>query len=107
MAENKPKGGSVVFGIVLSTAAWLLSSAAVAAAPLLNPNSPGRPMTLARFFNDAVQIGLNSGILWLMLIIAAAKIALDGGNKAAIKFVVASFFIFLVVVGGCYGMMVR
>lgn len=104
--ETNPEGGRFSYGFLLSIPAWILAAFVTAVIPILiNLSSIPKNEILGSIFGGALWIGIFSLIIWLPLAFIAGNIAKNQGNQAVKKFVLSSFFVFLMVVGGCFGVL--
>ncbi len=104
--ETKPESGRFSYGLLLMIPAWILAAIVTSAIPLLiNLSTIPKNEILGNFLQGVLGIALFSLIIWLPLAIIAGNIAKNQGNQAVKKFILSSFFVFLLVVGGCFGVL--
>lgn len=111
MEENKPKvikpeTGSFAYGFLMTIPAWILGALVTSAIPILvNLDEFSSNELPGVFLEGALWMPVYSLILWLPLAFIAGNMAKNQGNQKARKFVLAAFLVFLLVVGGGFGIL--
>lgn len=106
MEDKNINDGKFSYGFLLSLLAWILSSFLASSIPrLLNIGNVSIGELLISITQGTLITFLSSLIIWIPLALIAGSMARKRGKKAVRWFVGASFFISLLVVGGCYGML--
>lgn len=102
--ENKPEAGRFFDGFLMTIPAWILGALVTSAIPvLINFNTIPKNEIPGSILGGALYIALFSLIIWLPLAFVAGNMAKNRGSQAVKKFVPAAFFVFILVVGGCFG----
>lgn len=106
MEDKNNSNGKFSYGFLLSIPAWIVSSFLCSLVPaLLNMNEIQKGQLLITVAEGTLFVAGFTLIIWIPLAIIAGNISKKREKKSANWFVAASFFIALLVVGGCFGML--
>jgi len=106
MEDKNNSNGKFSYGFLLSIPAWIVSSFLCSLVPsLLNMNEIPKGQLLINVAEGTLFIAGFTLVIWIPLAIIAGNISRKREKKSVKWFVAASFFISLLVVGGCFGLL--
>lgn len=103
---GEPNTSKFIHGFLAGVAGWLITSIAMGII-LAGLNSSGRGLWASFIERPLEWLGsgaIISVFIWLPVALIAGNMSRKRGLKAALMFVVAAFFISLLVMGGCFGL---
>lgn len=83
---------------------WLLSSFLIAVITVVLDSNIVSGETLNVLTQNTSIFASFTSVIWIVLAIIAGNTSRNKGKKSALWFVTASFFVVMLVIGGCTGM---